>query len=485
MADTIRFEDQLRIEGVNFKGFGILPKYVMLDRELTLDAKTIYAYFCSFAGNGNTTFPGRDKILEELPMNKDSYYKHFHYLIEQGYISVLQQRQEGNHFSQNIYTLISNPKKFSESPVDASESMIYSRIRFSGIKSLGYGLIPKAVMVDARLPVKAKGIYAYFCSFTGSGDAAFPQIDQILFHLKISRNTYYKFYNILTDLNYITVAQRRCDSGRLSINDYYLNDNPDVAVINKSHVFIDYLPCINLPDTASESIISPCTKIPDTVSESVISPCTNLPDTKIPDTKIPDTKKQDTNINNTNINNTNINNTLYSLSHSLCKNNLTIEGDEGTSENDVQDIIKKVLEDKCVPYTICLNEAVMTEVIHFITDWNTFYPNGYSDELEQKVYNLFNQALIEMCCCTDRVMKLKGALVTYSKVIDKINELAKFESSYIDLSEITFSVMENYMKAVETNPVKNPLNYMKSCIWDVMLVGNIGFYEALRRDSVG
>ncbi len=55
----VDFGDQLRIQGVNCKGFGILPKYVMLDPDLTIEAKTIYAYFCSFAGNGNSTFVER------------------------------------------------------------------------------------------------------------------------------------------------------------------------------------------------------------------------------------------------------------------------------------------------------------------------------------------------------------------------------------------------------------------------------------------
>lgn len=73
MEKVISFGDQLKVEGINFKGFGILPKYVMLDPDLSIEAKTIYAYFCSFAGNGSATFPGRDKILSDLPMSKDAY----------------------------------------------------------------------------------------------------------------------------------------------------------------------------------------------------------------------------------------------------------------------------------------------------------------------------------------------------------------------------------------------------------------------------
>ena len=88
MEKVISFGDQLKVEGINFKGFGILPKYVMLDPDLSIEAKTIYAYFCSFAGNGSATFPGRDKILSDLPMSKDAYYKHFRQLTDQGYITV-------------------------------------------------------------------------------------------------------------------------------------------------------------------------------------------------------------------------------------------------------------------------------------------------------------------------------------------------------------------------------------------------------------
>ena len=68
------FADRLKIEGINFKGFGVLPKYVMMDTDLTLEAKTIYAYFCSYSGAGDTVFPRRDRILADLQIGKQSYY---------------------------------------------------------------------------------------------------------------------------------------------------------------------------------------------------------------------------------------------------------------------------------------------------------------------------------------------------------------------------------------------------------------------------
>ena len=476
MADIICFGDQLRIEGINFKGFGIIPKYVMIDQDLTIDSKTIYAYFCSFAGNGNSAFPGRDKILIDLPMGKDRYYKHLHSLVEQGYISVVQQKSSTCKFTNNIYTLISNPKKFEELPTDNSLNANYSRIRFSGLKSCGYGIIPKSVMIDERLTVKSKGIYAYFCSFTGTGDTAFPAKEIILKHLGISENTYYKFYKVLADLNYITAVQRHID-GKLSVNDYYLSDNPDEAKSSKGRIIVTSNQYLKNKDT--EEMV----ELTNSVSQ-----CLKNQDTENQYLKNQDTENKDTNINSFKNNNFNINSFKnHSLSQS--KADTSADGEkfidiksERVSEEQKQEIIDLLLRERHIPYIYNQNEAVMTVVVHFINNWDTFYPNGYQNEYEQKVYNLFNQAMIEMCCA-QRAMNLKGALITYSKVIDKINTLADFQDTYIDMSEISEPAMSNYIKGSRIKEIINPLQYMKSCIWDAMVTENIGMYESLHREG--
>lgn len=437
----------------------------MIDQDLTIDSKTIYAYFCSFAGNGNSAFPGRDKILIDLPMGKDRYYKHLHSLIEQGYISVEQQKSPTCKFTNNIYTLISNPKKFEELPKDDSLNANYSRIRFSGLKSCGYGIIPKSVMIDERLTVKSKGIYAYFCSFTGTGDTAFPTKEIILKHLGISENTYYKFYKVLADLNYITAVQRHID-GKLSVNDYYLSDNPDEAKASKSRIIL----------TSNQSL-----KNKDTVeAPDLIPQYLKNQDTENQYPKNQDTENKDTNINNNNKNSIN-KNSIENLSFFDGESFVDIKG-ERVSEEEKQEIVDLLLKGRHIPYVYNQSEAAMTVIIHFITCWDTFYPNGYENEYKQKVYNLFNQALIEMCCA-QQPMNLKGRLVKYYNVIDKINTLADFQDTYIDISEISELVMSNYMKGSETKHIINPLQYMKSCIWDAMLTENIGMYENLYQNG--
>ena len=470
MEKVISFGDQLKVEGINFKGFGILPKYVMLDPDLSIEAKTIYAYFCSFAGNGSATFPGRDKILSDLPMSKDAYYKHFRQLTDQGYITVEQQGgNSGAIYGKNIYTLVSNPKKFSEKPEDTKHGLAYSRIRFSGLKAAGFGMIPKAVMIDPRLPVKAKGVYAYFCSFTGSGNNAFPKKEKILFHLGIAEKTYYKFYKLLTELNYITAVQRHID-GRLQVNDYYLNDTPNAANAQKKTVFS----CSTQDSKKQDTEL----KIQDGKKQDTEKQDTELEiqDGKKQDTQIQDSKKQDTNKNNSNKNNV-----LYN--HSLNQQPAQPEQIEGARDvkRDISyEVETELLKQKKLPYYFKSDPEKMIAAIHFMVEWDTFFPNGYKDGFEQRIYNLFVEALIEMCCA-DKPMALKGSITTYAKVIDKINQLAKFEDYYVDISEFADPARENYKRAALDQDIRNPMQYMKACIWDAMQTGSIGMYADIAR----
>ena len=482
MEKVISFGDQLKVEGINFKGFGILPKYVMLDPDLSIEAKTIYAYFCSFAGNGSATFPGRDKILSDLPMSKDAYYKHFRQLTDQGYITVEQQGgTSGAIYGKNIYTLVSNPKKFSEKPEDTKHGLAYSRIRFSGLKAAGFGMIPKAVMIDPRLPVKAKGVYAYFCSFTGSGNNAFPKKEKILFHLGIAEKTYYKFYKLLTELNYITAVQRHID-GRLQVNDYYLNDTPNAANAQKKTVFSCSTQDSKKQDTElkiqdgkkqdTELEIQDGKK-QDTELEIQDG---KKQDTEKQDTQIQDSKKQDTNKNNSNKNNV-----LYN--HSLNQQPAQpeqIEGARDVIRDFSYEVETELLKQKKLPYYFKSDPEKMIAAIHFMVEWDTFFPNGYKDGFEQRIYNLFVEALIEMCCA-DKPMALKGSITTYAKVIDKINQLAKFEDYYVDISEFADPARENYKRAALDQDIRNPMQYMKACIWDAMQTGSIGMYADIAR----
>lgn len=125
------FRDILEVEGVRAKGYGIIPKMAMLDRKLTIEAKAIYSYFCSYAGAGTTAFPSVEKILADLDIGKKRYYKHFNLLKGLGYIEVNQIKAAGNKYSHNIYKLVENPIMKPSSQNDTTEEKPCSRFAYT------------------------------------------------------------------------------------------------------------------------------------------------------------------------------------------------------------------------------------------------------------------------------------------------------------------------------------------------------------------
>lgn len=81
------------------------------------------------------------------------------------------------------------------------------------IDSRGYGKIYKAVMRNRQLPLLAKTIYSYLCTYAGSGCQAYPKRDKIVRDLRINKDTYTKHLNILVSGGYI--AKERTAAGNI------------------------------------------------------------------------------------------------------------------------------------------------------------------------------------------------------------------------------------------------------------------------------
>ncbi len=105
-----KLRDVLRVQGINSMGFGSVSKLIMKDRCLTVEAKAIYSYFCSYAGAGDTAFPSVKSIREDLGMGEERFYYHFLHLKAYGYIEVTERiNPKTKKFTSNLYTLVSNP----------------------------------------------------------------------------------------------------------------------------------------------------------------------------------------------------------------------------------------------------------------------------------------------------------------------------------------------------------------------------------------
>lgn len=106
--------DEVKIQSTSIlsNGYGLYPRLIARDTDLTIESKAIYAYLVSFAGNSNTCFPSRDLIIKELGISKDRFYKHMKLLKDKGYIKV-HKNKDGSNFSNNIYEMILDKRDIS------------------------------------------------------------------------------------------------------------------------------------------------------------------------------------------------------------------------------------------------------------------------------------------------------------------------------------------------------------------------------------
>lgn len=101
-------QDKLQLDGILAAGYGIVPKLVMRDRELSIGAKALYCYFCSHTGQGDSCFPSQDVIRFDLGISRGSLAKYLKELTDKGYV-ITEQVKEIGRFSHNIYHLPRTP----------------------------------------------------------------------------------------------------------------------------------------------------------------------------------------------------------------------------------------------------------------------------------------------------------------------------------------------------------------------------------------
>ncbi|WP_185923399.1 helix-turn-helix domain-containing protein [Brevibacillus brevis] len=92
-------------------GYGLIAKKVMQDKTISIKAKALYAYLSSFAGSSEnrSAFPGVSRMMEDLSVSKDSFYKYRKELEKSGYITIVQDKNSDGTFKNNIYYIEAVP----------------------------------------------------------------------------------------------------------------------------------------------------------------------------------------------------------------------------------------------------------------------------------------------------------------------------------------------------------------------------------------
>ena len=474
-------QNELRVSDIFSKGYGILPKTVMLCTELTIEAKAIYAYFCSYAGNGNDAFPSRDRIIADLTISKDTYYKHFNYLVDKGLVTVRQEKGTGNAFGKNVYILSSTPNLNGAVADDNVSSTTY--IELEGTVD-GFGIMPKLVMTDRDLNIKAKGIYAYFCSFAGAGRAAFPKQKNTLYHLGINKTTYSKYLFELFSRDYIRLVQRDY-AGRFLVKTYVLTQNFQNGAENSTtkpeEIGTEKSKIQDADNVEMESIGTRKSKFSDTkISdtglnlESIGTRKSKFSDTKISDTKISDTKISDTNNNSIRINSVRNNNP------STNRVDDDVRGDEiEVSEECRAGVLARLRAGGSLAEELCGSLTEMITAIQYASSrdfWLKEYkPNTQAEELERSTNLMFTEALIGMVTPRRSPFVIDGREVSFRDIKTRLVELCDYtgRQGCAAMGTIQERACAYYMAAAQDKEIKAPIPYMRSCIWSAMQEGNI------------
>ena len=558
MTDAIRSElvELLRVEGVKAKGFGIIPKLLMLDTRLTAESKAIYALIATYAEGGNTEFPSVQKMCADLGISRNTYYKHYRLLVEYGYIKATQPHtispvDGGVKFLRNIYTLSNNPSLPDELMNDAGVQE--GQKTMNGVLSAGYGFIPKLVMLDGELSIKAKALYAFLCAYAGSDCVAFPTQQAILYRLQISKPTYLAAMRELEARDYVLREQRieRCRGG-MGPNNYTLNTNPDIKNPKKKAQSeagqASKMPNVKDPQTGKnhdtptaqmgQKSGTPTTQMgqksgtPTTkMGKKFGTPATQMgKNFGIPNSLPIKNEKMASQQGLRDLDGSNFwgsnfwgSENWYTRSNNIGSNNIlkyqsinsararAREVMDGLNDNNLafalsdeeaeSVVAEALLTEGVIPDEFFFNDTLRTMAVRIITRydvksrkywWTT--TRGADGEFAHSCYMLFAEALTEMSAPQAKFYYAgAGAkvLVTGEKVCRKINDYLRTSSEEGDMSlpelddAVQTTAMDNYMTVATNMEIKNPMAYMKSCIWTALQVGDVGLHSDLARYFAG
>lgn len=92
-------------------GYGLVPKRIMRDKNLSAEAKAIYSYLASFAGNTGQAFPSTSLMSSEMNMSRNRLFKYLKELRDKKAISVKREKGQKGQFGRNVYYLHNSLEK--------------------------------------------------------------------------------------------------------------------------------------------------------------------------------------------------------------------------------------------------------------------------------------------------------------------------------------------------------------------------------------
>lgn len=198
--------------GIFENGSGNVYRYVLMDPSISLSAKAVYAYLCSYgdaANEGTEVYPSVETITGDLNMSVPTYNTAMNLLISRDLVirseRMIIKPGERPRQTSNSYQINLRPKDFKPNP----KAAVYT----GTILDYKYGPIAKKVMRDRNIKNwRSKALYAYYCSFVGSEDFSKIDIKLVCYYLDIDRHTLSRIKKDIENI-YIRHEDIRNESG--------------------------------------------------------------------------------------------------------------------------------------------------------------------------------------------------------------------------------------------------------------------------------
>ena len=171
MAKIVDFNlvecDEILFESTSLQsyGYGIISQLPMKDREMSIQAKGVYSYLVSCAGNDKQTYPTKEKMCYDLGIGKvDTLTKYIKQIQARGYIKIVKTKRDNLRYK-NVYLIATDTRTIEiwKREFEEGKEIEEAEIITENKKSLTYGQVkdkPNKKLIDDNIISQNEEKYA-------------------------------------------------------------------------------------------------------------------------------------------------------------------------------------------------------------------------------------------------------------------------------------------------------------------------------------
>ena len=181
---------------------------------MSIQARAIYCYLSCYANKNHTAFPCRERILKELGLSKNGYYKHYHQLEDNCIMRIERSRCRNNKYHL-FFRKLAHTQKF--------------------------GFAHREIMTDPKISLAAKVVFIYITTYCPPGRTWHFKKSQITDELGISTYLLAKAIKELESHNFISINVSQYQISIMNIYDssekegHDSSENEDISSEKRGH----------------------------------------------------------------------------------------------------------------------------------------------------------------------------------------------------------------------------------------------------------